>query len=293
MGDLYICYLDESGTPDPDANSSHFVLLGLAIPAATWKAKDLEVAAIKGQYGLQSEEVHTAWMARDYPEQARIPNFDQLSWEERRNAVLGVRALNLARPRKVKQQRSLLKNYRKTEPYVHLTRQERLDCLDELARLVGSWRDARIFAEAQDKVHAPGVPSFDIAFEQIVTRFNTYLKKVGPLQGLMVQDNNETVARRFTKMMRRFYSDGTIWAEIDCIIETPLFVDSNLTSMVQLADLCAYATRRFFERGEQALLSKFYRRFDRHQKRLVGLRHFTGTYQCQCKVCIAHGRYRT
>ena len=30
---MYICYLDESGTPEPGASTDHFVLLGLAVPA--------------------------------------------------------------------------------------------------------------------------------------------------------------------------------------------------------------------------------------------------------------------
>ena len=66
---MFICYLDESGTIETQGSSSHFVLLGLAIPAATWKHKDTEVAGIKSKYGLLDDEVHTGWMARDYPEQ--------------------------------------------------------------------------------------------------------------------------------------------------------------------------------------------------------------------------------
>ena len=44
--------------------------------------------------------------------------------------------------------------------------------------------------------------------------------------------NNETVARKHTGMMRSFHATGTLWTNIDCIIETPVFVDSNLTRMV-------------------------------------------------------------
>lgn len=113
---MFICYLDESGTREPHANSGHFVLLGLAIPADTWKAKDAEVLGVKARFGLETSEVHTAWMARDYPEQNRIPDFENLDWETRRKAVLGVRALNLARYRSPGKQRELLKNYRKTAP---------------------------------------------------------------------------------------------------------------------------------------------------------------------------------
>jgi len=60
--------------------------------------------------------------------------------------------------------------------------------------------------------------------------------------------------------------------------------------MVQLADLCAYAVRRFFENNETDLLNRIFRRFDWHNGRLVGLRHYTGRASCACMVCKDHGR---
>jgi hypothetical protein len=288
---MYICYLDESGTVEAGSNTDHFVLLGLAIPADSWKAKDRDVDQLKMKYGLQFDEIHTAWMLRDYPEQKAIPDFQALDWDARRKAVLGVRALNLSRPRSNSQQKSLLKNYRKTEAYVHLLREERLQCVRELADLVGSWADVRVFGDAHAKLHTAGIDHFKDAFEQVVTRFNTYLTVVnGPL-GLLVQDNNETVAGRLTSIMRKFHRSGTAWAQIDKIVETPMFVDSELTAMVQLADLCAYVTRRFFEKGETDLFDRIKPRIDRKDGRLVGLRHYTSKFACKCQVCKSHGRF--
>ena len=44
--------------------------------------------------------------------------------------------------------------------------------------------------------------------------------------------------------------------------------------MVQVADLVAYATRRFFDNGETDLFDRFYSRYDRTPGGLlVGLRH--------------------
>ncbi|MYC26190.1 MAG: DUF3800 domain-containing protein [Gammaproteobacteria bacterium] len=81
--------------------------------------------------------------------------------------------------------------------------------------------------------------------------------------GLIVHDNNETVARKHTNQMRKFHREGTLWTEIKHVIETPMFVDSHLTSMVQLADLCAYSLRRYIENGEEQLFDKILRRADR------------------------------
>lgn len=288
---MYICYLDESGTPESGSSTDHFVLLGMAIHADTWKAKDAQVDALKMKYGLQDQEVHTAWMVRDYPEQAHVPDFDTLDWDARRRATLAVRTMNLARPRKNTQQKELLKNYRKTEAYTHLSRKERIALVRELADLVGSWNDVRLFAEAQAKQRTPGIDHYTVAFEQIVTRFNTYLTVTSGPSGMLVQDNNQTVANRLTGVMRTYHRKGTAWTKIGKIIETPMFVDSALTSMVQLADLCSYATRRFFEKGETDLFYRIKPRFDRKDGVLVGIRHFTGKFHCHCEICKQHGRY--
>lgn len=289
---MYICYLDESGTVERTGSTEHFVLVGLAVPADTWKAKDTQIGQIKGKYGLDMSEIHTAWMLREYPEQNTIPNFLTLDYEQRRKLCLAARTLNLARPRKNKQQSELVKNYKKTQFYIHLTKQERFACVQELAALIGSWSDARIFAEAQFKRHMGGAGNFEIAFEQVVTRFNTCLRNIGGVLGLLVQDNNETVAARLTNQMRKFHRDGTAWTrQIDRIVETPMFVDSELTAMVQMADLAAYAIRRFFDAGEEDLFNRINPSFDRNGRKLVGLRHYTTrAYSCTCKACMEHGR---
>lgn len=79
---------------------------------------------------------------------------------------------------------------------------------------------------------------------------------------------------------------------MDCgsqIIETPLFVDSQLTSMVQIADLWSYALRRYFENGEDELLDTLFVRADRKGAIVVGVRHYSDL-ACGCKVCLAHRR---
>lgn len=302
---MYICYLDESGTVDLSGNTDHFVLLGMAVPVETWKIKDSQIAQIKAAYGLVDEEIHTAWMMREYPEQAQVSNFSTLDRKTRKEAVLHLRAQNLASTTKSPRSKSLRKNYIKTQAYVHLSKTERLACINDLANLIGSWTDVRIFADARHKKYTSevAVDHFKESFEQVVTRFNTYLSKAASSKaelsfGLIVQDNNETEARRLTHAMRDFHKKGTIWSKIDHVVETPLFVDSSLTSMVQLADLCAFATRRFFDKNEHDLFGKIRSRFDRsrtsferNSKVLVGLRHYTGKFQCSCEVCIDHHRY--
>ena len=84
---MYFCYLDESGTPQLGAETSHFILLGVAIPAAAWHERDRRVNDIKARYGLKDVEVHTGYVARRFPEQEHIASFEQMDSIQRRAAV--------------------------------------------------------------------------------------------------------------------------------------------------------------------------------------------------------------
>ena len=299
---MRFCYLDESGTPDFSDPGSHFIFLGLSIPGETWKTKDQQVTVVKRRYGLEYGEVHAGWLARRYPEQGKIPNFDALPIAERRRQVQAARDAHLIAKAATKGPGAVQgdrKNFTKTAAYIHLTLDERRQLLRDLADLIASWDDCRLFAECIDKRtfggRAPRVPPVEEAFEQVITRFHRYLETL-PFRdyGLLLQDQNETVMRRLTELMRHFHERGTRWTnQIPLIVETPLFVDSKLTGMVQMADVCAYATRRFCEFGGGELFERILGRFHRSGNRLVGIRHYTNRDEpfgrrCVCAICTAH-----
>jgi hypothetical protein len=108
--------------------------------------------------------------------------------------------------------------------------------------------------------------------------------------GIVVHDRNSKVAPRLMKLTRKFHDTGTLFRQISHIVETPLFVDSEFTSMIQMADLAAYALRRFIEKGEADLWEAMRSRVDQVNGVHVGVRHYTGKQWCGCQVCIEHGR---
>ena len=292
---MHILYMDESGVEDLGAGTSHFVLLGLAIPAVQWKDLDGALSAIKGRYGLGDAEIHSGWMHRRYSEQESIPGFEALPPADRRMAAeaavrkragaIGV----LAGQKKVKSYR---KESKAIWPYLHLTREERLQFLEDLARELASWPNVRVFADAISKPDfqpkRPTTP-YEMAFEQVLTRFQAFLSAVQST-GIVVHDNNATAAPRLTKLARKFHKDGTFYRKITDIVETPLFVDSELTSMIQIADLCSFALRRLLENDEQRFWEIVEPCVDRSHGVSVGVRHYTGSRRCKCSVCVAHGR---
>ncbi len=294
---MYVCYIDESGTPDIPGNTSHFVLAGLSIPISQWKTIDQDVSRLLKKYGLGGAEFHTAWILRKYLEQSHIPDFEKLDWVARRSAVNHARNKELLRLQRqnAPNYKQVKKTYAHTNDYIHLTFIERRELVSAVAELVSSWSKAKLFAECIDKMHFdPTLNARSIgeqAFEQIVSRFERFLvsrkKPGGESYGLLVHDNNETVAKKHTDLMRQFHQNGTLWTTIKHIIDTPLFVNSSLTSMVQIADLCAYALRRYFENGEAELFNKIFTRADRIKNTVVGVRHFTEK-MCMCDVCKTH-----
>ncbi len=140
----------------------------------------------------------------------------------------------------------------------------------DIATAISNWGFARLFAECIDKVYfdptrTTSTPD-EQAFEQLVSRFERYLDNITSSSGqqasvqqtsfgLLIHDNNETVAKKHTSLMKTFHDSGTLWTRIQHIIETPLFVNSELTSMVQVADLCAYVLRRYLENHEEEFIN--------------------------------------
>jgi uncharacterized protein DUF3800 len=189
-------------------------------------------------------------------------------WAERRSAVQQYRTKELLRLQKVgsRPYRQAKKNYQHTQAYIHLTHDERWAAVKAVAQAVSTWGNARLFAECVDKIHfdpsRAKLTTGEQAFEQVVSRFQNYLSHVAGSpaaidHGLLIHDNNEAVAKKHTELMRQFPKSGTLWATIDHITETPLFVDSRLTRMVQIADLCAVALRRIANPVKRSCLILF------------------------------------
>lgn len=308
---MYLCYLDESGSPD-DPNNQHFVLAGIALPAHSWKQLDSAISNVKKQYGLLDAEIHTGWMMRPYSHEDKISHFVSLTWDQRRAAVNKIRQAResaLAAAGDAPRLRRAVIERKKTSSYIHLSHAERVAVVTKIAEKVASWQDIRLFGGAIDRVWFTKTPRqlemFEFAFDNLVNRFQAFLtNRAKFLQangkaaeakdciGILIEDNNKTISTKVTLLMRKFHKDGTLFRSIDRIIETPLFVDSELTCMVQLADISAYSIRRFLDKQETNLFELFYQRVDKVKDIPVGLRHFTGA-GCLCKICLEHGKAPT
>ncbi len=297
-GAMYLCYIDESGTSQIPGTTTHFILAGLSIPIWHWRSCDNDITKIKNKYCIGDAEIHTAWLARKYIEQKKINNFDSLDYRQRRTEIERYRNAELLRLQRVgkSKHRQAKKNYKHTADYAHLTYAERRQLLLDLAGCIANWGFARLFSECVNKLFFDPTRTAQTideqAFEQVVSRFEQFLEEDAEKHGrqsygLLIHDNNETVSQKHTRLMSDFHKKGTLWTKIHNIIETPLFVDSKLTSMVQVADLCSYSIRRYLENGEEDLFNLIFRRTHMRYGLTVGMRHYSDK-DCTCKICSSH-----
>ncbi|HUZ13320.1 MAG TPA: DUF3800 domain-containing protein [Caulobacteraceae bacterium] len=147
----------------------------------------------------------------------------------------------------------------------------------------------RLFGAAIHKAAiAPNDP-MEYAFEQMASRFDQMLgrlHKAGDTQrGLIVLDKS-SYETSLQKLAVQFKQRGHTWGKLHNIAEVPLFVDSKATRMVQLADLVAYAVRRYYEQGQSKYFDIIRRRFDAVGGVIHGLTHHTPQgANCNCAPC--------
>lgn len=101
---------------------------GRRLYIANWRDTDDQITTILKKSDLGNAELHTAWLLRSYLEQDKITDFESLSRAARRAAVNQARRAELFRLQKnskPKPYRQAKKNFKHTEPYIHLTRSER------------------------------------------------------------------------------------------------------------------------------------------------------------------------
>lgn len=140
---MFLCYIDESGTPEVPGTTSHYILAALSVPIYKWKVCEDEISRVKIKYDLLDAETHTGWLIRNYTEQNKIQDFDALPYPQRKAEVERYRRAELLRlqksPSARKQLKQAKKNYEQTKYYTHLTLAERKAFVLEVAQTIGNW----------------------------------------------------------------------------------------------------------------------------------------------------------
>lgn len=185
---------------------------------------------------------------------------------------------------------------RRKMPWRNMDRQEAQGIIKAVLKVVAKSSDtARAFACAVHKESYPTGDPVERAFEDLCSRFDLYLsrrKATGDRQsGLLILDESahETSLQ---KMAREFRTLGTRWRVIKSLAETPLFVDSRASRLVQVADHIAYAVFRRYNASDATYFDIVASKFDSFEGTVHGLAHKqTNNPTCMCIACMSRRRH--
>ena len=180
---------------------------------------------------------------------------------------------------------------RRTRPWKGMSREEAQGVIKAvLGVLKRSYGTARAFACAIHKASYPNRDPVELAFEDLCSRFDMYLNRLraeGDRQrGILILDEStqETTLQRMSKEFRTL---GTRWGVIRNLAETPLFVDSRASRLVQVADHVAYAVFRRYNASDANYFDIIASKFDASDGVIHGLAHKQTTDpDCMCIACV-------
>jgi hypothetical protein len=181
---------------------------------------------------------------------------------------------------------------RRVFPWDRMQREEAKGVIKAVLRIIQtSYNTTNIFACAIHKKSFPQLDSMQVAFEDLCSRFDLFLGRLrdtGERQrGLLILDNcsYESI---FQKMSEKFKKRGTQWGRLCNLAETPLFVDSKASRLVQVADHIAYAVFRRYNAADTSYMDIIASRFFLADGTLHGLAHKqTIDPQCMCPACFS------
>lgn len=168
-------------------------------------------------------------------------------------------------------------------------KEDRLRTYSDVLRVIAQDRDTRLFGACIHKQAVSPEDPMERAFEQMANRFDRYLMRLHLSgrtdRGLIILDKSSYETSLQT-LANEFRTAGHRWGQLRNIADVPLFVDSRATRLIQIADLIAYALRRYYERGESRYFDIVSNKFDAEGGVVHGLVHTTPHDQaCNCFTC--------
>jgi hypothetical protein len=183
---------------------------------------------------------------------------------------------------------------RRTHPWDKMSRDEAQGIIKAVLKIFADSNNSSIaFACAVHKKSFKSTDGLQIAFEDLVERFDRYLSRFhseGDKQkGLIILDES-SYETTLQEKARNFRKSGTQWSQgsnIKHLADTPFFVNSKASRIVQIADHVAYAVFRRYNAKDahyfDIISSKFYQ-FDNIIHGLAHKQHYINN--CMCPGCL-------
>ena len=169
--------------------------------------------------------------------------------------------------------------------------------LKVLTILSAAYPDIVTFACAVHKNSFSGQDPVLKAFEDISSRFDFFLQRISPgkngEKGLIILDKSGYESG-LQNLAANFREKGNQWGnQLRRIVDTPLFVDSQASRIVQLADHVAYSVFRRYNASDLTYFDPIENRFDKDGAIMHGLVHLQ-LYKkdCTCPACLTRNKNR-
>ena len=181
---------------------------------------------------------------------------------------------------------------RRIEPWKSMSADEAKGIIKAVLNIIAQANNSTcLFACAVHKSSFPSDDGLKLAFEDISQRYDMYLSKLnfdGDRQkGLMILDESsyETALQDLAKNFRKI---GTQWGKIKHIADTPFFVNSRASRIIQLADHIAYAVFRKYNASDHQYFDIIASKFYQSENVIHGLAHKQKVnYSCMCVACFS------
>jgi hypothetical protein len=144
----------------------------------------------------------------------------------------------------------------------------RENILMDIVNLVAqSYPKIILFGSVIAKTAASGINISEMLFTQIASRFDMFLGRKykntqNHARGVAIFDKS-TSELDIQKWSRIFKSTGHQWGTLHNFAEVPLFLDSKMSRLIQLADIIAYSLFRKYEFHDDKYFSVIQNCFDK------------------------------
>jgi len=180
------------------------------------------------------------------------------------------------------------------EPWASMPRPERVALMKAIYKLIGGDGRITLFGIALEKPDYPSVSPIQKTCEEIAGRFDAHLTtlEMAPnaekQRGLMIFDQSRH-EKTVQGLLTQYRTTGANFGKVRHLAEVPLFTDSKITRMLQLADFVAYAIYRRYESSDAQFLDIILPRFTESAGKLHGLVHLNARFrECFCQPCFSH-----
>ncbi|MGA2160410.1 MAG: DUF3800 domain-containing protein [Terriglobia bacterium] len=247
---MQLLYVDESGGDSPGTNDKFFVLAGVSV-----------AERVPFHLSKQVDEIQTAF----FPTVTAPIEF-------RASAIWN----------------------KNGEPWNSMDRPKRNSCMKSLYKLIGGDSRVTLFGIVFQKPDYPNASPIARTCEEMAGRFDAHLvglelasENKEKQRGLMIFDQSRH-EKTVQALMTQYRTTGASFGKVKHLAEVPLFTDSKITRMLQVADFVAYAIYRRYESSDAQFLDIIMPRFAESGGKLHGLLHLNVNHrECTCQPCYS------